>query len=341
MLAAHQFLIPSMRHAQVFISYRRDDAAGYARAIGDALAAHLGADRVFIDVDDIQPGQRFAQVIQREVTDAKVLLVLIGRRWRGERDGAPPRIEEPTDFVRCEVAAGLASTAQVIPVLLDGTTMPAEAQLPADLRALAGRNALTLDNARYADDMSRLLAAVRKALGESTEPANVAVSAGAGRSVRWGAALLLMAAGWAAVDMTGFRPWSKRSPPAVAAPAARPDINGVWQAQVSYDWPNAHYLERFDLRGAATELHGTASFLGVPRGVFEGRVDEGSLHFVTHTTELIDGASHPVVHRYSGRWADQEIRFVMQTEGSSSPHEPVEFIARRVASAPASGDSRP
>ena len=103
-----------MRPAQVFISYRRDDTAGYARAICDELATHFGADRVFIDVDDIQPGQRFAQVIQHEVGAATVLLVLIGRRWRGERDGAPPRIEDATDFVRREVAAGLASTARVI-----------------------------------------------------------------------------------------------------------------------------------------------------------------------------------------------------------------------------------
>jgi len=44
-----------------------------------------------------------------------------------------------------------------------------------------------------------------------------------------------------------------------------------------------------------------------------------------------------VVHRYRGRLAGDEIRFVMQTEGGSSAHVPIEFVARRVApAAPAS-----
>ena len=36
-----------MRPDHVFISYRRDDAAGYARAVYDALAQRFGAERVF------------------------------------------------------------------------------------------------------------------------------------------------------------------------------------------------------------------------------------------------------------------------------------------------------
>ena len=38
---------------QIFISYRRDDTAGYAREIHDELARQFGADKVFIAVDDI------------------------------------------------------------------------------------------------------------------------------------------------------------------------------------------------------------------------------------------------------------------------------------------------
>src|SRR5882672_2571322 len=97
-----------MRTAQIFISYRRDDAAGYARAVYDELARHFGAERVFIDVDDIAAGQAFDEVIRRAVGTSQVLLVLIGKRWLGERDGAPARISEAGDFVRIEVAAALA-----------------------------------------------------------------------------------------------------------------------------------------------------------------------------------------------------------------------------------------
>ena len=61
-----------MARAQIFISYRRDDAAGYARAVYDELARHFGAERVFIDVDDISAGQRFGEVIQRAMGASEV-----------------------------------------------------------------------------------------------------------------------------------------------------------------------------------------------------------------------------------------------------------------------------
>ena len=85
--------------SQIFISYRRDDAAGYARAVHEELSRCFGVDRVFIDVDDIDAGQPFSEVIGRSVGDAAVLLVLIGKRWQGERAGAPPRICDSGDLV--------------------------------------------------------------------------------------------------------------------------------------------------------------------------------------------------------------------------------------------------
>lgn len=328
-----------MPPAQIFISYRRDDAAGYARAVNDELSRRFGAERVFIDVDDINAGQPFSDVIERSVGDSAVLLALIGKRWRGERDGAPPRLFDADDFVRREVAAGLARGIRVIPVLLDGATMPDPAHLPAELKALAGRNALELDNSRFAADTARLVSEVGNVLGE-------AAPAPAARTVStrtWLAGAALTIAAIAAL-------WQWRSPARVepaataataTAPAARAQVNGEWRADVDYDWTNAHYAERFVFSGEGDELHGSASFLGVGRGVLEGRVDPAGLAFVTRTSEVTGtgGASAAVVHRYRARLAAGELRFVMQTEGGSSTHVPVEFVARRVASS-ASASSR-
>ena len=61
-----------MGQPKIFISYRRDDAAGYARAVNDALVRRFGADGVFIDVDDIHAGQPFSEVIQRSVGGSAV-----------------------------------------------------------------------------------------------------------------------------------------------------------------------------------------------------------------------------------------------------------------------------
>lgn len=39
----------------IFISYRRDDAAGYAGAIYDRLMPQFSQHRIFMDVDAIEP----------------------------------------------------------------------------------------------------------------------------------------------------------------------------------------------------------------------------------------------------------------------------------------------
>ena len=316
-----------MRQAQIFISYRRDDAAGYARAIYDELTRCFGAEQVFIDVDDIGAGHLFSEVIRRSVGASAVLLVLIGKRWHGEREGAPPRIGEPGDFVRQEVAAGLANGIRVIPVLLDGAAVPDPAQLPPELRPLAGRNALELDHARFAADMARLVREVRGALGETA----TAAPPGQLFKRRWwlaGAVLCLAAA----IALWQWRSPSTHEQAASPAGPARPHVNGEWRADVVYDWDNARHAERFVFAGEGEELRGSASFLGVARVLLEGRFDASDLRFVTRTSERPEpGASSRVAeHRYHGRLAGDEIRFVMQTEGGSSTHVPVEFVARGV-----------
>lgn len=335
-----------MPSPRIFLSYRRDDAAGYARALCDELAQRFGAEAVFIDVDDIGAGQPFGTVIQQAMAESKVLLVLIGKRWRGEREGGPARLDDADDPVRLEVAAGLAQGMSVIPLLFDGAAMPGAAQLPEPLRALAQRNALEIGNTRFAADVERLVVALRQTLGEPgpalagppTSPATDASGRGHPRRTPWWLALtgLLLVAAVAATWVrrgpppgTGTSPSAASvgtaSPPAASARTARLALDGAWQAEVTYDWPNARFIERFVFAGEGSELHGSASFLGVPRGVLEGRVEPGGLRFVTRTRE--DGAD--TVHRYTGRLVGEEIRFMMQTEGGASTHVPVEFSARR------------
>lgn len=156
-----------MSNGYIFISYRRDDSAGYARAIYDQLVQHFSRERIFMDVDAIEPGFPFDEAIERAVGQCEILLAMIGRRWMEQQAGAGPRINDPKDFVRLEIAAALSRNIRVIPVLLDGASMPAEEALPEPLRALARRNALEVSNSRFKSDMERLLGAVSKALGES------------------------------------------------------------------------------------------------------------------------------------------------------------------------------
>lgn len=115
----------------------------------------------------------------------------------------------------------------------------------------------------------------------------------------------------------------------------RPDINGEWKSEVTYDWNNAKYTETFTFGGDGEEVHGTASFLGTKRSILEGKVRKDKLRFITKTRE-VNGADwnnlKDDVHRYDGKVFRDEIKFIMQTEGGFSEHLLIEFTARKVPS---------
>src|SRR6266540_4819377 len=152
----------------VFISYRLEDTAPYARLLQYELRERIPDVRVFMDVDSIEPGQNFVEVIQQAVSSCEVMLVLIGRHWLGatDQDGRR-RLDGPADLVRLEVQEALDRGIRVIPVLVDGVLMPRREQLPEPLVALAGRNALELGHSRYAFDVNRLLTAVQGVLSHA------------------------------------------------------------------------------------------------------------------------------------------------------------------------------
>lgn len=95
----------------------------------------------------------------------------------------------------------------------------------------------------------------------------------------------------------------------------RPAINGEWRAEVSYDWPNANHTETFTFSGEGDAVHGTASFLGVKRGVVEGKAQNDRLQFITRTQDSSGEGMRESVHHYQGNVLGDEIKFIMQTQG--------------------------
>ena len=161
-----------MSNGHIFISYRRDDSAGYTRAIYDQLAERFTQERIFMDVDAIEPGLPFDEVINQAVSRCEILLVMIGKRWMELQPGGGPRINDEKDFVRLEIATALSRNVRVIPVLLDGAGMPTGELLPEPLRTLARRNAIEISNTRFKSDVDRLIEVVSKVLGESNVPSS-------------------------------------------------------------------------------------------------------------------------------------------------------------------------
>jgi hypothetical protein len=152
----------------IFISYRRDETAGYAGRIADEFSEHFGEDRVFRDIDSIEPGLDFAEAIERAVGSSEVLLAVIGRNWLTATDAAgQKRLENPDDYVRLEIAAALQRNIRVIPVLVQGASMPIADELPDDLAPLARRNAFELHDASWRWEVERLIITLDKFLGRA------------------------------------------------------------------------------------------------------------------------------------------------------------------------------
>ena len=111
----------------------------------------------------------------------------------------------------------------------------------------------------------------------------------------------------------------------------RPDVNGTWQAEITYSWSNKKYSETFNFNGDGDEVYGSASFLGTKRGILDGKVKKDKLRFITTTAEVSGSQSaSEVTHDYQGTISNDKISFIMQTRGSSSAKIPIEFVARKV-----------
>jgi hypothetical protein len=152
--------------AGIFISYRRQDEPNFAGRLYDRLATHFGRDRVFIDVDTIDLGVDFAEVIDQSLSRCPIMIVVIGKRWIDVADDdGEPRLDNPDDYVRLEIEKALRSRTRVIPVLVEGAPAPKGSQLPASLASLARRNGIAMAHDSFGSDADRLIATLDRVLG--------------------------------------------------------------------------------------------------------------------------------------------------------------------------------
>jgi hypothetical protein len=112
-------------------------------------------------------GDDFVEVITRAVGSCDVLLALIGDEWLTLTDKhGRRRLDDPDDFVRLEIEAALARNIRVIPILVDGASLPSTDELPDSLVKLVRRQALELSPARFDFDTGRLLRVLDRTLAE-------------------------------------------------------------------------------------------------------------------------------------------------------------------------------
>lgn len=155
----------------VYISYRRrTDEGNTASRLADFLRRAVGAERVFIDVDSVKVGESFRDVVRGGIEHASAVLVLIGPQWLDVPSGpGSRRLDDPQDSVRQELELALELGKVVVPVLIDGATLPGPDDLPPSLAGLSRRQALVIRKETFDSDAGRLVS-VLESLRSTTTP---------------------------------------------------------------------------------------------------------------------------------------------------------------------------
>jgi hypothetical protein len=116
----------------VFISYRRDGSADFARILDEHLEKALY--NVFFDVEDLSSGKFDRKLLYFIENCLDFLLVL-------PKNGLD-RCKDPNDWLRIEIECAIENKKNVIPIMLKGFQWPDPAELPESLRELQNYNAL-------------------------------------------------------------------------------------------------------------------------------------------------------------------------------------------------------
>ena len=103
----------------------------------------------------------FVDTLSERVGQCDALIAIIGKTWVSSAylDDAR-RLDDPNDFVRIEIEAALARKIRVIPVLVDGASMPRSDDLPDSLKKLTRRQGIEISHTRFNSDVERLTKAL-------------------------------------------------------------------------------------------------------------------------------------------------------------------------------------
>ena len=141
----------------IFINYRRDDSQAITGRIDDHLRHAFGDEDVFLDIDSIPLGTDFTKHIRDSLSQCEICLAIIGRRWVSDR------LEDENDFVRLELEEALRLEIPLIPVLVEGATIPKRAEVPPTLIRLLTRQAIEVDSGRdFKVHVARLIDGIKE-----------------------------------------------------------------------------------------------------------------------------------------------------------------------------------
>ncbi len=149
----------------IFINYRRNDSEYIAGRLRNDLSRRFGTDfLIFRDVDSLALG-RFAEEIDQAVRSCDVMVVVIGDGWLDARDASgKKRLDQPDDWVRQEIAAGLRQKKILVPVLVENARLPSAHELPLEIAELVDQQAVELPDSRWDYEVEQLVGKLERSL---------------------------------------------------------------------------------------------------------------------------------------------------------------------------------
>jgi hypothetical protein len=290
---------PDRGVSHVFLSYARRD-----QTFVDRLVAALEARgvNVWVDREDIPGGAAWESAIGEALAASSAVLVVLSPACAA------------SEYVPRELSLAEKYDRPIVPILHE--PWESEPDAPGVKRIefqLAGLQYVDFSSQSFEQALDALLRALGGAHGPAvTSPAPAIASRhGTRRGLMLGGVGLVATAVLAALVASRWRN------------AGSPRIDGDWDATARYSW-GVTTAERFRFSVDQGTVSGTASFLGAPRGILDGRLDGSQLTF---QTRILGGPeSRPFSNGYRGRVEGDAIRFVLQDDRGSPP---VEFTAHR------------
>ncbi|WP_171162861.1 toll/interleukin-1 receptor domain-containing protein [Streptomyces sp. I05A-00742] len=169
--------MPQHRRWGIFISYRRADSAPSTGRLAADLRGYFGKNRVYLDIDSNTSAQNYISQLNDALAASRAVIAVLGPQWLDARgpDGRR-RLDVPEDLVRVELETALRNGIALVPVLVQGATMPPAHLLPPSLKTMTYLQAVRLATEDWAYDFGRLLEtleahAVVPASGPDADPA--------------------------------------------------------------------------------------------------------------------------------------------------------------------------
>ena len=140
-MSIFQRLFKSSEMSRVFISYRRADSTELAQSLAATLKSYIPEAAVFLDLERIDIGEDFSNVIFNHIKNCEVVILLISEDWIHAIKN--PSSEE-TNWIRMEVETALRLQKRIIPVITQPGSPFYEMELPKSIEDVRKRNCFEL-----------------------------------------------------------------------------------------------------------------------------------------------------------------------------------------------------